>query len=72
MLEALANQCQAQSLICVATDLTLPTESIQTRTAAEWKKRLSAGQALISIKNRPYSCSLPVNCERPIYFLNLR
>ncbi|MBR7792067.1 SAM-dependent methyltransferase [Undibacterium sp. FT147W] len=45
MLEALANQCQAQSLICVATDLTLPTESIQTRTAAEWKKRIAAGQS---------------------------
>ena len=45
MLEALANQCQAQSLICVATDLTLPTESIQTRTAAEWKKRITAGQS---------------------------
>jgi len=45
MLEALANQCQAQSLICVATDLTLPTESIQTRTAAEWKKRITTGQS---------------------------
>lgn len=45
MLEALANQCQAQSLICVATDLTLPSESIQTRTAAEWKKRIAAGQS---------------------------
>jgi 16S rRNA (cytidine1402-2'-O)-methyltransferase len=37
MLEALANSCQSQTLICVATDLTLPTESIATRTAQEWK-----------------------------------
>jgi 16S rRNA (cytidine1402-2'-O)-methyltransferase len=38
MLEALANSCRSQTLICVATDLTLPTESIATRTAQEWKK----------------------------------
>lgn len=40
MLDALANNCQSQTLICVATDLTLETESIQTKTAHEWKKRL--------------------------------
>lgn len=40
MLEALASTCQPQTLICVATDLTLATESIQTKTAGEWKKRL--------------------------------
>lgn len=40
MLEALANTCQAQTFICVATDLTLPSESIRTQTASEWKKQL--------------------------------
>lgn len=42
MLEALASTCQAQTLICVATDLTLESESIQTKTAGEWKKRLQS------------------------------
>ncbi len=45
MLEALANNCQSTSLICVATDLTLASESVQTRSAAEWKKRLQGNQA---------------------------
>lgn len=42
MLEALANTCNPQTLICVATDLSLPTESIQTISAAEWKKAVHA------------------------------
>ena len=45
MLEALANGCNGSTLICVATDLSLPTESVQTRTAAEWKTHLKSGQA---------------------------
>ena len=45
MLEALANNCQAQTLICVATDLSLPSESIKTKTAGEWKKLLQANAA---------------------------
>jgi 16S rRNA (cytidine1402-2'-O)-methyltransferase len=44
MLEALAQNCQENSLICVATDLSLPTESIFTKTAGEWKKQLAAGK----------------------------
>ncbi|MBC3874279.1 SAM-dependent methyltransferase [Undibacterium flavidum] len=40
MLEALASTCTPHTLICVATDLTLETESIQTKTAAEWKKKI--------------------------------
>jgi 16S rRNA (cytidine1402-2'-O)-methyltransferase len=44
MLDALANHCQSDSLICVATDLTLNSESIQTLSAAEWKKRLQGNQ----------------------------
>lgn len=45
MLEALASNCLPHSLICVATDLTLDTESIITLTAAEWRKRLQANQS---------------------------
>ncbi|WP_211454590.1 SAM-dependent methyltransferase [Collimonas antrihumi] len=43
-LEALANACQASTLICVATDLTLPSETIKTQTAAKWKAALAAGK----------------------------
>ena len=43
-LEALANSCQAGTLICVATDLTLPSETIRTQTAAKWKSALAAGK----------------------------
>ena len=43
MLEALAQTCQPASLICVATDLTLPEESIQTLSATDWKKRIACG-----------------------------
>ncbi|WP_211462973.1 SAM-dependent methyltransferase [Collimonas silvisoli] len=42
-LEALASNCQANTLICVATDLTLPSETIKTQTAAKWKTALAAG-----------------------------
>ena len=42
MLDALATQCQPGTLICLATDLTLPTESIVTRTALQWKGVLAA------------------------------
>ena len=45
MLDALATNCFAQTLICVATDLTLDSENIVTLTAAEWKKRLQSNQA---------------------------
>jgi 16S rRNA (cytidine1402-2'-O)-methyltransferase len=37
LLEALILTCQANTLISIATDLTLPTESIKTQTAAKWK-----------------------------------
>lgn len=45
LLETLANTCQPGTLICAATDLSLATESIETRTAAAWKKLLAAGKA---------------------------
>lgn len=44
MLEALASNCQASTLICVATDLSLPTEKIQTQTAAEWKSQIKGNK----------------------------
>ncbi|MBC3830669.1 SAM-dependent methyltransferase [Undibacterium amnicola] len=45
MLEALAGTCHQQTLICVATDLSLPTESIQTKSAGDWKKQLQTKAA---------------------------
>ena len=44
MLEALASACQPSTLICVATDLSLDTEFLQTKTASEWKAQLSKQQ----------------------------
>ncbi|MES2103620.1 MAG: SAM-dependent methyltransferase [Pseudomonadota bacterium] len=44
MLEALATSCNPGTLVCVATDLSLPTESVQTKTAGDWKARLKTGQ----------------------------
>jgi 16S rRNA (cytidine1402-2'-O)-methyltransferase len=45
MLEALVASCQPQTLICVATDLSLATETVRTQTAAKWKAQLTAGKA---------------------------
>ena len=44
MLEALVSQCQSATLICVATDLSLPGESIRTMSGAQWKSLLGAGK----------------------------
>lgn len=44
MLEALATHCGDQTLISVATDLTLTSESIKTQTAAKWKSDLASGR----------------------------
>ncbi len=45
MLEALVSACQPGTLVCVATDLSLPTESVRTLTAAKWKAQLASGKA---------------------------
>ncbi len=45
MLEALVGGCQAGTLICVATDLSLATESVRTMTAAKWKAVLGTPNA---------------------------
>lgn len=43
LLEALVLACQPNTLIAIATDLTLPSESIKTQTAAKWKSDLASG-----------------------------
>lgn len=45
MLEALVAACQPGTLICVATDLTLSSESVKTLSAAKWKTQLANGKA---------------------------
>jgi 16S rRNA (cytidine1402-2'-O)-methyltransferase len=44
MLEALVSHCQPGTLVCVATDLSLPTESVRTLAAAKWKGELAGGK----------------------------
>jgi len=44
LLEALTASCQPGTLISVATDLSLPDESIETRTVGAWKSELQAGR----------------------------
>lgn len=45
LLEALVANCQPTTLICVATDLSLATESVRTQGAGKWKAALAAGKA---------------------------
>ena len=42
LLDALVEACSAQTRLCVAADLTLPTESISTRAVSEWRKSKAA------------------------------
>lgn len=42
MLEALVAACQPGTLICVATDLSLPSESVRTLSGAKWKTLLAS------------------------------
>lgn len=44
VLEALVTTCKPSTLICVATDLSLPTETITTQVASKWKQDLAAGK----------------------------
>ncbi|MGA8862261.1 MAG: SAM-dependent methyltransferase [Gallionella sp.] len=48
MLAALLGQCRPETLLCVATDITLPGEQIQTRIIAQWKS-----QPLPQLNKRP-------------------
>jgi 16S rRNA (cytidine1402-2'-O)-methyltransferase len=40
LMESLVKSCHSQTLICVATDISAPTEIIKTRTAQQWKTGL--------------------------------
>ena len=42
LLWALLEACSAQTRLCVAADLTLPSESISTRDVSEWRKQKTA------------------------------
>jgi len=44
MLEALATHCSENTLVCVATDLTLESESVLTKAAHQWKKDIATGK----------------------------
>ncbi|HZW12772.1 MAG TPA: SAM-dependent methyltransferase [Noviherbaspirillum sp.] len=44
LLEAMATTCNSNTLICVATDLTLETESIMTQPAGKWLADIKAGK----------------------------
>jgi len=39
MLDAILQTCRNNTLLCIAADITLPSEFIKTRTVAEWKKQ---------------------------------
>lgn len=39
LLSALFEHCRGDTLLCIAADLTLPTESVTARAIAEWKKK---------------------------------
>lgn len=43
-LEALITNCNENTMICIATDLTLFSESIKTQTAGQWKSDFAQGQ----------------------------
>ncbi|QBE65347.1 SAM-dependent methyltransferase [Pseudoduganella lutea] len=45
LLEALVAACQPGTLVCVATDISLPSETIRTHTAGQWKSALASGRA---------------------------
>ncbi|HJV80527.1 SAM-dependent methyltransferase [Noviherbaspirillum sp.] len=45
LLEAIVATCNANTLVCIATDLSLATESIRTQTAGKWKADLAARTA---------------------------
>jgi 16S rRNA (cytidine1402-2'-O)-methyltransferase len=44
MLETLAATCHPNTLISVATDLTLTSEAIRTKKASQWKAEIAAGK----------------------------
>lgn len=47
LMEDLLNECLDDTFLCIACDLTLPNERVQTMTVAEWRKKA------FSLNNRP-------------------
>ena len=52
MLQAMAASCASTTLICIATDLTLDTESVRTNSAQQWQKEIAAGK-MPAFRKRP-------------------
>ena len=52
MLEAIANHCTSSTLLTVATDLTLETETVRTQSVQIWKLEITAGR-LPDFKKKP-------------------
>ncbi|MEY3721141.1 MAG: hypothetical protein RL618_1660 [Pseudomonadota bacterium] len=44
LLEAMVTHCAASTLVCIATDLTLESESVRTQAASLWKRDIDAGK----------------------------
>jgi 16S rRNA (cytidine1402-2'-O)-methyltransferase len=40
MLESILTSCHNDTMLCIAADITLPTESIRTMSIREWKRDL--------------------------------
>jgi 16S rRNA (cytidine1402-2'-O)-methyltransferase len=45
LLEAVVTNCHPNTLVCVATDLSLQSESIKTQTAGKWRAELGGGKS---------------------------
>ena len=52
MLEAIANHCTSSTLLTVATDLTLETETVRTQSVQIWKNEITAGR-FPDLKKKP-------------------
>ena len=40
MLDDIISSCDSKTKLCIACDITLPTEFIKTKTIADWKKQI--------------------------------
>ncbi len=55
MLQTICNTCTPSTLLCIAVDLTLPSERIMTRSIAAWKKEVLSGvvENALDLHKRP-------------------
>lgn len=44
LLQALLAHCRSDTLVCIATDLSLETESVKTQTVGQWSRELASGK----------------------------